>query len=97
VSRKAELPTANRVAHPRSSFNWTQRQTRFTEGAVVLSIEVSPWLTTVEAAEYLRLAHSTLKKRVAANQVPHRHVGRRVVLRRDELDRWMDDKPGLRA
>jgi excisionase family DNA binding protein len=62
-----------------------------------LSTEVPSWLSIPEAADYLRISHSTLKKRVASNRVPHRHIGRRVVLRRDELDKWMDDKPGVRV
>jgi excisionase family DNA binding protein len=58
---------------------------------------MSPWLTISEAAEHLRISESTLRKRVAENDVPHRHLGRRVVLNRDELDRWVDAKPGVRV
>ena len=58
----------------------------------------SPWLTISEAAEYLRVGASTLRKAVARNDgVPHRHVGRRVVLNKTELDRWLDTKPGVRV
>ena len=58
----------------------------------------TPWLTISEAAEYLRVGVSTLRKAIAKNDgVPHRHIGRRVVLNRNELDRWLDTKPGVRV
>ena len=56
---------------------------------------VHPYLTVAEAAEYLRLSQSFLKKAVAGNRIPHKHVGRRVILSRAELDQWVDSKPGV--
>jgi len=55
------------------------------------------WFTVDEAADYLRLSTSTLKKKVALNVIPHRHVGRRVILNRAELDAWVNSKPGVRC
>jgi excisionase family DNA binding protein len=56
----------------------------------------SPWINIKQAAERLQLSESFVKKAVAANRCPHRHIGRRVLIHRDELDRWADNKPGVR-
>jgi len=56
----------------------------------------SPWLTVEEAAHRLGVSRSFIKQRVAANEIPHRHLGRAVRLRVDELDSWADGKPGVR-
>jgi excisionase family DNA binding protein len=50
----------------------------------------SPWMTVTEAAEYTRLSKSLLSKRIEADTIPHRKVGRRRILHREELDRWLD-------
>jgi excisionase family DNA binding protein len=57
----------------------------------------SPYLSVPEAADYLGVSVSFLKKAVAANRCPHRHLGRRVVLRKEQLDRWVDSRPGVSA
>jgi len=46
------------------------------------------WLTTREAADYLALLYSTLKKKMAAGEVPCEREGGRCYFRRADLDRW---------
>ena len=58
----------------------------------------SPWMSIREAADYLRMSESWLKKAVAENTAPHVHIGRRALLHRDHLDLWLlDTKPGIRT
>jgi excisionase family DNA binding protein len=49
----------------------------------------SPWLTVREAAEYVHLPVGRLYKLTAADAVPHRRVGARILLHRAELDSWL--------
>jgi excisionase family DNA binding protein len=56
----------------------------------------SPWLSLPDAAGRVSVSVPYLKREVAANRAPHRHIGRRVVLHRDELDAWANSKPGTR-
>ena len=48
----------------------------------------SPWYTVAEAAAYLRIGHSTMKKLTAARALPvHKPFGERpLLLHRDDLD-----------
>lgn len=55
--------------------------------------ERSPWLSLGEACEHVRLPRGRLYKLTAANAIPCRRVGSRILFRRDELDAWLD---GLR-
>ena len=55
----------------------------------------SPWLTVEQAAEHLTLSKSYLKKEIHAGRVPHRRLGRRVVISRAELDIWALAKSGV--
>lgn len=57
--------------------------------------EGTPWLNVVQAAEWIGVSTSFVKQRVARNEIPHRHVGRRVLIHRDELDRWVAARPGV--
>jgi len=50
----------------------------------------SPWLTLAQAADYLALPRGRLYKLTAAKAIPCRRVGSRILLRRDELDAWLD-------
>ncbi len=51
----------------------------------------SPYLTVAEAADYLRWPRERVYKLTAAKAIPHiRHEGR-ILLRRDEIDAWLDD------
>lgn len=56
----------------------------------------TPWLRVRDAAERLGVSASFIKQRVAANEIPHRHLGRSVRIHVDELDAWADSKPGVR-
>jgi excisionase family DNA binding protein len=51
---------------------------------------VSPWLNVVAAAEYLGWPKKRLYNLVAANEIPHRKQGNRLLFNRLELDRWLD-------
>jgi excisionase family DNA binding protein len=50
----------------------------------------SPWMTIDEVAEYLRWPKTRVQKLTAANAMPCRRHGRRILYRRDELDDWLD-------
>ena len=51
------------------------------------------FLTQGEAADYLRLSPRTLERhRVAGTGAKFTRLGRRIVYRRDELDRWTESR-----
>lgn len=54
-------------------------------------VVASPWLTVVEAAEYLHWPAERVRKLTAADAIPHRHQQGRILLHRDELDAWLED------
>ena len=48
-------------------------------------------LTAKEAAAYLRLSPAQLYKMIARKQIPHIRLGqKRVVIRRTELEKWLE-------
>lgn len=50
----------------------------------------SPYLSTEEAASYLRYASArSLYNAVTRLHIPHRRCGRKLLFRCDELDRWL--------
>lgn len=49
----------------------------------------SPWLSIAEGAEYLRLSPSMLRKLIARKKIEAHGVGRRRLVHRDELDRFV--------
>lgn len=51
----------------------------------------SPWMTTDEAAVYLRWPKERIYKLTAAKAIPHRRHGNRVLFHRAELDAWLDE------
>ncbi len=51
----------------------------------------SPWLTRLEAADYLRVPLSRLEK---DRSLPAHRWDGRVLYNRDELDRWLLEKTG---
>jgi excisionase family DNA binding protein len=53
-------------------------------------VQVSPWLNVVAAAEYLGWPKKRLYNLVAANEIPHRKQGNRLLFNRHELDHWLD-------
>ena len=49
----------------------------------------SPYLKKQEAAEYLRVSMSKLNEWVRGNAFPHYKIGGRVLLKRDDLDKFV--------
>lgn len=49
----------------------------------------SPWLSTRDAASYLRCPESRLRKLVMVRAIPFHKEGRRVLFSRDELDEFV--------
>lgn len=56
----------------------------------------SPWLSIPEAATYLGVCERTVERMIRRGQVRSSTVGRRRLLRRDDLDVAMSDEGGLR-
>ena len=52
--------------------------------------EPSPWMTTAEAADYLRVSVRWLRQQLG--QVPHSKVEGRLFFSRRELDVWLEGK-----
>lgn len=46
------------------------------------------WMTAEEAAEYLQVAESTVKKWAKLDQIPHGKVGSLARFRKADLDAW---------
>lgn len=51
--------------------------------------EASPWMGIERAAAYLDWPRQRLYKLTAAGAIPHYKQDRRLLFRRDELDRWL--------
>jgi excisionase family DNA binding protein len=51
--------------------------------------EPSPWMTTAEAADYMRVSVRWLRQHL--HQVPHSKVEGRLFFSRRELDAWLGD------
>jgi excisionase family DNA binding protein len=52
--------------------------------------EPSPWMTTAEAANYLRVSVRWLRQQLG--QVPHSKVEGRLFFSRRDLDAWLEGK-----
>jgi len=52
--------------------------------------EPSPWMTTAEAADYMRVSVRWLRQHL--HQVPHSKVEGRLFFSRNELDAWLGEK-----
>lgn len=50
----------------------------------------SPWMSTAEAAEYMRVSVRWLRQHL--HQVPHSKVEGRLFFSRTELDSWLTEK-----
>jgi excisionase family DNA binding protein len=50
----------------------------------------SPWMTTAEAADYMRVSVRWLRQHL--HQVPHSKVEGRLFFSRTELDAWLAEK-----
>jgi len=53
----------------------------------------SPWLNADEAAEHLRCPVSRIRKLTMTGELPAHRDGRRVLYRRDDLDRYVRQGP----
>ena len=56
-----------------------------------------PWLTTLEAAQYLRLSPEALRARARRGTIPAHRDGQRLLFHREELDQCLgrhDDRNG---
>jgi excisionase family DNA binding protein len=51
--------------------------------------EASPWMTTAEAADYMRVSVRWLRQHL--HQVPHSKVEGRLFFSRRELDAWLGE------
>lgn len=75
-----------------SGLQWTQ-QKRFFENKIAREQEASllsvRWLTTEEAAQYLRVSISSIKAMIYRGQIRPHKLGRRNRFLRDELDRLL--------
>jgi len=70
------------------------RATLGTGGIVKASTDsASPYLTIKEAAEMSRLAPSTIRLLIRKRQLRVYKVGRRVIIKMDELDRFLTGIP----
>jgi len=54
--------------------------------------DLSPFLTTEEAASYLRIHPRTLARKALLGQIPGLQIGRHWRFRRADLDAWADSK-----
>src|SRR3954447_23897557 len=53
--------------------------------------ESSPWMTSGEAAEYLRVSLDALHRLTGAGAIPHVKQGGRCLFNRAELNEWLAD------
>jgi excisionase family DNA binding protein len=66
--------------------------------AITEKLRASPWraqtesddLTVAEAAEYLRCSKQRIYDMTSARRLPYYKFGRRVLLRRADIDGWLD-------
>jgi len=54
--------------------------------------DLSPFLTTEEAASYLRIHPRTLARKARLREIPGLQIGRQWRFRRADLDAWADSK-----
>lgn len=52
-------------------------------------------MTIDDLAQYLKLSLSTLYKLCAEGKIPGQKVGRHWRFRKDTIDAWLDDRPGV--
>jgi excisionase family DNA binding protein len=53
-------------------------------------VKPEPWITAKEAAQHLGFAVGTMYNMAAANEIPHRKLGRALRFRVSELDAWIE-------
>ncbi|MBX5465669.1 MAG: helix-turn-helix domain-containing protein [Clostridia bacterium] len=49
-------------------------------------------LTVAEVARLLRVGQSTLRQALKRGDIPHVRLGRRILIRRDALFAWMEER-----
>ena len=54
--------------------------------------ELGPILTVPETAEYLKLSKSKVYYLVQRNQIPHIKIGKNVRIRREDLEKWLEER-----
>jgi excisionase family DNA binding protein len=50
------------------------------------------FLTKKELGEYLSISHGTVDKLMATKQIPFIKVGKKVLFRKADVDRWVESK-----
>lgn len=50
------------------------------------------FLTKKELGEYLSISHGTVDKLMATKQIPFIKVGKKVLFRKADVDRWIESK-----
>jgi excisionase family DNA binding protein len=60
------------------------------------SAAASPWLNIADAAEWLRCGKDRIYDLIALGKLHPRRDGRRVLLHRDDLDAYIEGRPGRR-
>jgi len=58
--------------------------------AELVEPQADVWLSVAEAADHLRCTRSRIYSLVSARRIPHHKDGSRVLFRRSELDRWVE-------
>jgi len=49
-------------------------------------------MTRQELQEYLRISRASVFKLLKANEIPVIRIGRKLLFRKDDIDRWLDSK-----
>jgi len=57
----------------------------------------TPYLTVKEAAEYSRLATSTVRLYIRKKRLVAHRVGRRVIIKREDLESFLEAQAGLKG
>ena len=51
-----------------------------------------PIMDIEQAAEYLRVSKQLIRKLIKSGDLPSAHVGRRVLLRRKDIDKYIENR-----
>jgi excisionase family DNA binding protein len=65
------------------------RQTKTRPRPAVQEREV---LTRAQVMDYLQISHGTLHKLIKAEGLPHARIGKKVLFRKADVDRWLESK-----
>jgi excisionase family DNA binding protein len=50
-----------------------------------------PLLTVPDLSRWLRIEESTIRKRVCYGRIPYLKIGRRVLFRQEDIERWLEE------